>query len=117
MANDRAPAPRPSRVTDDLSLGGLLDVLDRAEPLPARTWSRAGRAAPHRTGEGIGSRLVAHVLDHARTTGLRRISLETGSEDFFAPARRLYARHVFVECAPFGSYRPDPLSTFMTREV
>ncbi|WP_448610881.1 hypothetical protein [Geodermatophilus sp. URMC 60] len=50
MANDRAVAPRSSRVTDDLTLSGLLDVLDRAEPLPARSGSRPGRAALHRTG-------------------------------------------------------------------
>ncbi len=73
------------------------------------------RTAPHRVGQGIGATLVAFVLDRAREAGFSRISLETGSEEFFAPARRLYARHGFVECAPFGDYRPDPLSTFMTR--
>lgn len=73
------------------------------------------RTAPHRTGEGIGARLLTFALGRAVERGARRVSLETGSEDFFAPARRLYARHGFVECAPFGSYRPDPLSTFMTR--
>ena len=75
------------------------------------------RTAPHRTGEGIGARLVAHAVDHAATAGYTRISLETGSEEFFAPAHRLYARHGFVGCPPFGGYRPDPLSTFMTREL
>lgn len=73
------------------------------------------RTAPHRTGQGIGTLLVVHALDVARATGARRVSLETGSFDFFAPARRLYARHGFVECEPFADYRPDPESTFMTR--
>ena len=45
------------------------------------------------------------------------ISLETGAEEFFGPARALYARHSFVECEPFADYRPDPLSVFMTREL
>jgi hypothetical protein len=49
MANDRAPSPRSSRTTADLTLGGLLDVLDRAEPLPARSGSRPRRAAVHRS--------------------------------------------------------------------
>lgn len=75
------------------------------------------RTAPHRTGEGIGSRLVEHVLAEARAAGFTRVSLETGSEEFFAPAHRLYARHGFAGCPPFGDYRPDPLSTFMTREL
>lgn len=46
-----------------------------------------------------------------------RLSLETGSDPFFAPARALYAKHGFVPCPPFGSYRPDPLSTFMTLDL
>ncbi|MEO9324586.1 GNAT family N-acetyltransferase [Nocardioides sp. C4-1] len=75
------------------------------------------RTAPHRTRSGIGTALVVHVLDAAGAAGARRISLETGSFEFFAPARRLYARHGFVECEPFADYRPDPESTFMTREV
>ncbi|WP_148614756.1 GNAT family N-acetyltransferase [Nocardioides rubriscoriae] len=75
------------------------------------------RTAPHRVGEGIGAGLVTFVLERARERGFSRVSLETGSEEFFAPARRLYARHGFVECPPFGDYRPDPLSTFMTRAL
>ena len=51
------------------------------------------------------------------TAGFRRLSLETGAEPFFAPARALYARHGFVECEPFADYRLDPLSVFMTREL
>lgn len=75
------------------------------------------RTARSHTRRGIASALVAHILDHARAQGFTRVSLETGSEEFFAPARALYARHGFVECDPFGSYRPDPLSTFMTRTL
>ena len=63
----------------------------------------------------MGAALLRHVLEHARGAGLAALWLETGAEDFFAPARRLYARHGFVECGPFGRYRPDPLSVFMTR--
>ena len=32
----------------------------------------------------------------------------------FAPARALYESFGFVACAPFGDYRPDPNSVFMT---
>jgi putative acetyltransferase len=46
-----------------------------------------------------------------------RLSLGTGSWPYFAPARALYARHGFVECAPFGDYREDPNSVFMTLEL
>jgi putative acetyltransferase len=45
---------------------------------------------------------------------MSRLSLETGSWPYFAPARALYARHGFLECPPFGEYRPDRNSVFMT---
>lgn len=75
------------------------------------------RTAAGATGRGVGTALLQHVLDQAVARGLSRISLETGAEDFFAPARRLYLRHGFEECPPFGRYRPDPLSVFMTRSL
>ncbi|GAB2639735.1 GNAT family N-acetyltransferase [Nocardioides ginkgobilobae] len=75
------------------------------------------RTASAATGRGVGTALLEHVLDQARARGLSRVSLETGAEDFFAPARRLYLRHGFEVCPPFGRYRPDPLSVFMTRSL
>ncbi|WP_323792781.1 GNAT family N-acetyltransferase [Nocardioides sp.] len=75
------------------------------------------RTAPHRTREGIAERLLTHVLEAARAGGHTRASLETGSYAFFHPAHALYRRHGFEECAPFGSYRADPLSVFMTLKL
>lgn len=68
-------------------------------------------------GKGIGRAILRHIVAEARERGIRSLWLETGSGDDFAAARGLYASEGFVECAPFGSYRPDPLSTFMTREI
>lgn len=75
------------------------------------------RIARASRGQGLGSRLVEHVVHEARRRRYRRLSLETGTEDFFGPARRLYARHGFAECPPFADYRPDPNSVFMTRTL
>jgi putative acetyltransferase len=72
------------------------------------------RTAPRARGAGVGAALVAHVIAEARARGYARLSLETGPQDFFAPARRLYARHGFEECGPFGDYRRDPHSVFFT---
>jgi len=66
---------------------------------------------------GVGTAMLQHIMDNAKAKGLQRLSLETGSFDFFAPARTLYARHGFLECPAFGDYKPDPHSTFMTREL
>ena len=61
--------------------------------------------------------MLDHLIAHARTRRLSRLSLETGSMAFFLPARALYAKNGFAECAPFGDYQPDPNSVFMTREI
>jgi putative acetyltransferase len=66
---------------------------------------------------GVGAAMLHHIMGQAKLKKLNRLSLETGSFEFFAPARALYARYGFEECAPFGDYTVDPHSTFMTREI
>jgi putative acetyltransferase len=61
----------------------------------------------------VATLLLRHILDEARTRNFERIYLETGTEDYFAPARRLYGRHGFSECPPFADYVLDPNSVFM----
>ncbi|HUS25344.1 MAG TPA: GNAT family N-acetyltransferase [Candidatus Binatia bacterium] len=66
---------------------------------------------------GVAARMLAHLLEEARSGGFRRVSLETGSQPYFEPARALYRRFGFAECAPFEGYVEDPNSVFMTRSV
>ncbi|AXQ95983.1 GNAT family N-acetyltransferase (plasmid) [Cereibacter azotoformans] len=68
-------------------------------------------------GQGLAARLLAHLLAEARAAGFARMSLETGVEPAFAPARTLYARAGFAPCGPFEGYREDPNSLFMTRSL
>lgn len=72
------------------------------------------RAARDQRGRGTGAAILRHLLDEAVRRGAVRVSLETGVEPYFEPARRLYQRHGFVVCAPFADYVPDPNSVFMT---
>jgi putative acetyltransferase len=65
-------------------------------------------------GAGVARALLEHLLAFARDRGFRRVSLETGSQPAFAPARSLYASAGFAECEPFGDYSPSRASTFMT---
>ena len=81
---------------------------------PGHEELKSMRTDPAHRGAGIASALLRVLLADARGRGIERISLETGSMEFFAPARRLYARHGFVECDPFGSYVEDPNSTYLT---
>jgi len=67
--------------------------------------------------KGIARIMLEHILAEAKKRGLRRLSLETGSQPYFDPARRLYAAFGFAECTPFGDYVLDPNSVFMTREI
>ena len=73
-------------------------------------------SARHR-GQGIARQVLDHLLQEARARGFTRVSLETGPQPFFEPARQLYFQHDFVECGPFADYGPDPYSFFMTRPV
>ncbi|MGC5164300.1 GNAT family N-acetyltransferase [Rhodococcus sp. DT1] len=72
------------------------------------------RTDPRRRGSGVGRAMLRHLLGDAASRGVRQLSLETGSTEFFAPARALYAGAGFVVCGPFGDYRDDPHSVYMT---
>ena len=65
-------------------------------------------------GRGAGRAMLRHIVASARAAGMSRLSLETGAWDFFRPAHALYRSHGFVDCPPFGDYRPDPNSLFLT---
>jgi putative acetyltransferase len=66
-------------------------------------------------GRGLSKAMLQHLEGEARAAGLTRLSLETGAEPIFVPARELYARAGYAECPPFGSYKHDPHSVFMTK--
>lgn len=68
-------------------------------------------------GRGLARQLLDRLLDEARAAGYSRLSLETGVEDVFAPARALYATAGFAPCPPFEGYVEDPNSLFMTRSL
>ncbi|WP_309080744.1 GNAT family N-acetyltransferase [Zhihengliuella sp.] len=66
-------------------------------------------------GRGLARAMVRLLVGDAAARGVRRISLETGTEDYFAAARGLYASEGFAPCEPFGTYVEDENSVFMTR--
>ena len=70
-----------------------------------RYWPQSGRA------------ILMHIVGEARARGYTRLSLETGSMAEFEPAHKLYESFGFTYCGPFGAYREDPYSKFMTLEL
>jgi putative acetyltransferase len=67
--------------------------------------------------KGAGSAILEHIISVARSRGISRLSLETGSWDYFRPAIALYRRHGFIERPPFAGYVPDPNSIFLTLDL
>lgn len=63
---------------------------------------------------GAGRAVLDHILREARARAYQRLSLETGAQEAFAPAQKLYESFGFVYCGPFADYQPDPNSVFMT---
>ena len=64
--------------------------------------------------QGVAQTLLRHIVAQAKSMGIERLSLETGSMAFFDPARAMYSSFGFTECSPFASYKEDPNSVFMT---
>ncbi len=68
-------------------------------------------------GKGIAIKIMEHILAVAAERNYHRLSLETGTQEFFLPARKLYERFGFTYCGPFGDYVEDPYSAFMTKNL
>jgi putative acetyltransferase len=73
-------------------------------------------AVTHRK-KGVARAILERILLEAKSRSYRRLSLETGSQMQFLPARNLYESLEFTYCSPFGEYQHDPNSVFMTREI
>jgi putative acetyltransferase len=97
---------------DALAGCGALRELD-----PGHGEVKSMRTAQTHLRRGVAAAMLDHLLAEAKRRGYARLSLETGSMAYFAPAHALYARAGFVRCAPFGDYIEDPNSVFMTRAL
>lgn len=91
---------------------GALKELD-----PAHGEVKSMRTPAHLRRRGAGRAILAHIVSEARARGYKRLSLETGSPDAFKPAQKLYESFGFVYCGPFGDYRLDPYSVFMSLDL
>ena len=94
-----------------LGIGALKQLDDRHGEL------KSMRTAPAALGRGVGGAMLVHLIETARGMGMTRISLETGNNEIFAAANRLYEREGFDRCGPFGTYRQTPFTHFYTRSI
>jgi putative acetyltransferase len=75
------------------------------------------RTAKAHLRKGVATKLLEHLISEAKRRGYRRLSLETGSMEYFRPAHMLYRKFGFKTCPPFADYLEDPNSLFMTKEL
>ena len=68
-------------------------------------------------GSGVGKAIVAHIEDFARRSGIERLSLETGTNEAFGPARQLYKSLGYQSCEAFGDYVLSEENTCMTKLI
>lgn len=68
-------------------------------------------------GKGLSRLILDAIVAKASAAGVTRLSLETGSQATFRPARVLFEKAGFAVCPPFGDYVLDPMSVFMTRTL
>ena len=97
---------------DDLLGCGALKELN-----PQHGEIKSMRTSAHHRRQGVATAMLNHIITEARQRGYKRLSLETGSNEAFEPARNLYASFGFEPCCPFAEYQPDPNSVFMTRSI
>lgn len=95
----------------------LLGSVALKELEPGHLELKTMRVTASERGTGLGRMLLDHALAEARRSGATRVSLETGVVPVFDAARSLYAAAGFTPCEPFGAYRPDRHSVFLTREL
>ena len=68
-------------------------------------------------GLGVGKAMVAHIEDFARNSGIKRMSLETGTNEAFKPARELYKSLGYRSCEAFGEYVLSEDNMCMTKLI
>lgn len=97
---------------DELVGSGALKELD-----PLHGEIKCMRTSPAHLRRGVAGRVLGRIIAEARRRGYRRLSLETGSQAAFEPARQLYLKFGFRLCEPFGDYVSDSNSVFMTIDL
>ncbi len=69
--------------------------------------------APEARGRGVADAILRHLIALAVLEGCPLLRLETGRG--LDAAHRLYARHGFTPCGPFGDYEDNGASLFFER--
>ena len=75
------------------------------------------RVADKFRGKGMGEKVISHLIYQAKEIGIKKLSIETGSGEFFVHARKLFEKFGFKSCKPFAHYKEDPNSCYFNLEI
>tara|TARA_B110000858_G_scaffold184144_1_gene225091 strand:+ start:155 stop:622 length:468 start_codon:yes stop_codon:yes gene_type:complete len=64
--------------------------------------------------KGNGRKIINHLINESKKLNIKRLSLETGSGEFFMPARELFVKCGFKICKPFSHYKDDINSVYFS---
>lgn len=92
----------------------LLGCAALQELSPAQGEIKSMRTPSAHRRKGVGRALLSHIIDVARSRGYQVLYLETGRHPAFAPAQTLYGAAGFKRCGPFGAYKENGNSVFMS---
>ena len=67
--------------------------------------------------KGYGLKIINHLIEEAKNLNVNKLSLETGSGNFFLPARKLFQKVGFKICSPFAHYKKDSNSCYMSLDL
>ena len=62
--------------------------------------------------KGYGKKIIHHLISESKEIGIKKLSVETGSGNFFLPARKLFTSCGFKPCDPFAHYKLDANSCY-----
>jgi putative acetyltransferase len=98
-----------ARIGDDIVGTGALRVCDGYGEIKSMFVDQNTR------GKGVADAILRQIEDQARDLDLPWLKLETGN--VLHAAQKLYARHGFVPCGPFGDYPAVKSSVFMEKPL
>ena len=67
--------------------------------------------------KGLGKKIIDYLIEEAIKLNIKKISVETGTGNFFEPARKLFKKCKFEPCEPFAHYKVDINSLYLTKLI
>ena len=67
--------------------------------------------------KGYGLKIINYLINESKKLEIKKLSIETGTGNFFKPARKLFKDCGFEECEPFSHYKVDPNSCYMSLDI